>query len=53
MDLKEYDPGGLLPPKFVLWNTLKMAYGGLPMFVNAVKAYRNPAKYLEVLLEEN
>ena len=53
MDLKEYDPGGLLPPKIVLWNTIKMAFGGLPMFINAIRADRNPAKYLEILLEEN
>jgi pyruvate,water dikinase len=53
MDLKAYEPDGLLPPKVVLWNTLKMAFGGLPMFVNAIKANQNPPKYLEILFEES
>jgi pyruvate,water dikinase len=53
MDLKEYELDGLLPPKNMLWNAVKMAFGGIPMFYAAFKAYRKPADYLEYFLEEN
>ena len=53
LDLKEYQPDGLLPPKTILWNTMKMAYGGIPMLYGALKAHRKPADYLDYFLEEN
>jgi len=53
LELKEYQPEGLLPPKSVLWNAVKMAFGGIPMLYQALKAYRKPGEYLEYFLEEN
>ncbi|MBK5109533.1 MAG: hypothetical protein JJE12_15470, partial [Anaerolineales bacterium] len=53
LDLKEYELDGLLPPRKLLWNTIKMAFGSIPMFINALKANWRPADYLEYFLEEN
>ncbi|MFX0091785.1 MAG: PEP/pyruvate-binding domain-containing protein, partial [Candidatus Hodarchaeota archaeon] len=53
LDLKEYKPKGLLPPKRLLWNFMKMGVGGIKWLLKTRRAYNKPDEYLKFFLKEN
>ncbi|MFW9997202.1 MAG: PEP/pyruvate-binding domain-containing protein [Candidatus Odinarchaeota archaeon] len=52
LDLKDYKKG-LLPPKRLLWNIVKMSLGGIKVYLKTRKAYNKPTDYLEYFLEKS